>query len=356
MDISDIIKQRLINQQLAGTKFTTAKEIVSHLGAVQAQDYEMAKWAIGVRLSKTEKEIEQALNKGEIIRTHILRPTWHFVSADDIRWMLELTAPHIKAASTSMSRHFGLEDKIFKRSNKIIQKALSVGKHLTREELMILLQKKGIATNDVRSIHLMFRAEAEGIVCNGIKRGKQFTYALLDERVPATKSLKKEEALAELAKRYFNSHGYATLQDFCWWSGLTITNAKIGLESIKSTLDSVKINDQAYWTHNNSSTEIKDFESIHFLPAFDEFMVSYKDRSASLDPKNTKSTITTNGIFKPIIIVNGKVEGIWKRTLKKDYMLIEPLFFKSKNKLKKKVLIEALKSYGDFLRMKIVIQ
>jgi hypothetical protein len=355
MTTTDIVKHRLINQQLAGTKLTTAKEIVSHLGAVQAQDYEMAKWAIGLRLSTTEKEIEDAINNGEIIRTHILRPTWHFVSADDIRWMLELTAPHIKSAVASAWRSLELDEKVFKRANTIIEKALT-GKQLTRAEIMTLLQKKGIFINALRSIHLMYRAELEGIVCNGLKRGKQFTYALLNERVPSTKRLKKEEALAELAKRYFNSHGYATLQDFCWWSGLTVSNAKIGLESIKSKLDSIEIDNQTYWINNNFTHEIKDFESIHFLPAFDEFMVGYKDRSASLDPKIAKTVITSNGIFRPIIVVNGKIEGIWKRMLKKDHVFIEPHFFKLKNKLKKKVLLEAAKPYGDFLGMKTVIQ
>ena len=192
MTISEIATQRLINQQLLGTKFTTVKEMVSHLGAVQAQDYEMAKWAIGIRLSKTEKQVELAINNGDIIRTHILRPTWHLVSADDIRWMLALTAPHIKSALAFAWRSLELDEKIFKRTNGIIQRALAGGKHVTRAELMSLLQKKGIGINPLRSTHLMYRAELEGIVCNGPKREKQLTYALLDERVPAGKPLKKE--------------------------------------------------------------------------------------------------------------------------------------------------------------------
>jgi len=249
-----------------------------------------------------------------------------------------------------------LDEKVFKRANTLIQKALAGGEHLTRAELMTMLQKKGIAINTLRSIHLMYRAELEGIVCNGIKREKQFTYALLDERVPSGKILKKEEALAELAKRYFNSHGYATLQDFCWWSGLTVANAKIGLESIKSKIDSAKIDNKVYWFYNTSPFVMKDFENIHFLPAFDEFMVSYKDRSPSLDSKIAKHVITSNGIFRPIIVVNGKVEGIWKRTLKKDHVLIEPHFFKSKKNLKRNALEEAVKQYEDFLGMKTIIK
>jgi hypothetical protein len=268
MTIADIARQRLINQKLVGAKFTTAKQMVSHLGAVQAQDYEMAKWAIGIGLSTTEKEIERAINNGDIIRTHILRPTWHLVSADDIHWMLALTAPHVKSALASAWHSLELDEKTFKRASSIFKKALAGSKHLTRAELMSMLQKKGIGINALRSVHLMYRAELEGIVCNGIKREKQFTYALLDERVTSGKILKKEEALAELAKRYFNSHGYATLQDFCWWSGLTVANAKIGLESIKSKLYSVKIDSQIYWIYQTSSSEMKEFESIFFgLPS-----------------------------------------------------------------------------------------
>jgi len=356
MTIADIVKQRLINQQFVGTKFTTPKEMVSHLAAVQAQDYEMAKWAVGIRLSKTENEIEHAIDNGDIIRTHILRPTWHLVSADDIRWMLALTAPHVKSAVASAWRSLELDEKIFRRANGIIQKALAGRNYLTRAELMSMLQKKGIGINTLRSIHLMYRAELDGIVCNGRKREKQFTYALLDERVPFGKILKKEEALAELAKKYFNSHGYATLQDFCWWSGLTVANAKMGLDSIKSKLDSVKINNQIYWIYHTSSSKMKEFESILFLPAFDEFIVSYKDRSPSLDQKIAKQVITSNGIFRPTIVVNGKVEGLWKRTLKKDHVLIEPHFFKSRNRLKKNALSEAVNHYEYFLGMKTIIK
>ncbi|HXB43878.1 MAG TPA: winged helix DNA-binding domain-containing protein [Puia sp.] len=357
MTNTDIVKHRLITQQLAGTKFTTPKQMVSHFGALQAQDYEMAKWAIGVRLSKTEKEIEQAINSGEIIRTHILRPTWHFVCAGDLRWMLALTAPHVKAATASARRHYGLDDKTVLRSNNIIQKALTGGKHLTREELMSLLQKKGIDITPLRSIHLMLRAELDAIVCNGPKRGKQFTYALIDEKVPPAKALEKDKdkALAELAKRYFTSHGYATLKDFCWWSGLSVANAKMGLQSIRTGLDSVKIDNQTLWSGPGFPSEIGNFERTVFLPAYDEFMVGYKDRSASLGATNAKITITSNGIFKPTILINGKVEGIWRRTFKNDQMLVEPHFFKAKNKLKKKALAESVKPYGDFLGMKIII-
>ena len=212
MTLSEIANYRLANHQLTGTKFTTPGELVSYMGAIQAQDYAMAKWAIGIRISTTENKIEEALNNGDILRTHVLRPTWHFVAANDIHWMLKLTGPHIKAQSASMCRKLELDNKLLNRCNSIIEKALTGNKYLTREEIIFELNKKGIATNELRSVLIMMNAELDGIVCNGYRRDKQFTYALLDKK--RAKSYTKEEALVALAKRYFISHGPAILQDF----------------------------------------------------------------------------------------------------------------------------------------------
>lgn len=356
MNLSDIAKLRLLNQQLIGTNFKTPKEIVAHLGAVQAQDYPMAKWAIGVRLpGSTNETIEQAIDNGEIIRTHIMRPTWHLVSSDDIRWMLKLTSPNINNGVAVMNRNLELNDNIFRQCNKVIEKSLAGGKHLTRQELMSEFQKAGIATNDLRSAHIMFRAEQDALVCNGSMRGKQLTYALLDERVPNGKTLEKDEALAKLAKRYFTSHAPATLKDFVWWSGLSVGNARVGLEAIKSDLICEEIEGQAYWLPNTFSTPPENLETVHFLPAFDEFMVSYKDRSASLNPVFAKDAITGNGIFKPIIVVNGEVIGIWKRSIKKNTVKIETQFFNSSDKFKKEIIAFTAESFGQFCGLKTEI-
>jgi hypothetical protein len=355
MTTNDIATYRLFNQQLVSTKFTTAPELVSYFGAMQAQDYAMAKWAIGLRLSAAESEIENAINKGDIIRTHILRPTWHFVSATDVRWMLELTAPHIKRANAIMCRKLELEDKTLKRCKIIIEKVLR-GTNLTREEIMLELDRKGIVTTGIRSALIMLDAELDGLVCNGPVRGKQFTYALLDEKIPMVKAMSKTDALTELAKRYFGSHGPATLQDFSWWSGLSLTNAALGLEAIKSTLHSAQVDKQTYWFNTLPSNEKNDFKNILFLPAFDEFMVSYKDRSASLAPSMANETITGNGIFKPIIVAEGKVVGWWKRTFKKDSVLLEAHYFNSTKKFPKQVALKAAEQYGNYLKMKTIVQ
>lgn len=186
---------RLLTQQIDTTTFTTPKQIVEWMGAMQAQDYRMAKWAIGLRLpGKTDALIEDSFNKGEILRTHVLRPTWHFVAAEDIHWMLELSAPHLNRTMKSRHKQLGIDDKILAKSNSIIQKALEHGKHLTRPEIMRELNKHTIETHDLRGIHLMFHAELNGIVCSGMMKGKEHTYALLEKRVKKRKACNKRRS------------------------------------------------------------------------------------------------------------------------------------------------------------------
>jgi hypothetical protein len=355
--MTNIANIRLASQQLAGTKFKTPKDLVSWMGAMQAQDYAMSKWAVGIRLpNATDEKIESAINKGEIIRTHLMRPTWHLVSADDIYWLLELTAPHIKPAMNSTNKMLELNDALFSKSNKIIEKALSGNNHLTREELMSLLQKNKISTDGLRSIHIMFHAELDGIVCNGIRRGKNSTYALLSERVPKINKLLRDEALALLAKRYFTSHCPATLKDFIWWSGLPVKDARNALEMVKSNFISETINGETYWL-TNSFAKIKTVEpSVYLLPAFDEFLISYKDRSASFPLGNHKKAFTSNGIFRPVIVINGHVTGIWKRTVKKDIVLIETGLFQPHNKLEKELVEKAAIKFGGFLNKKVELK
>ena len=356
MTLSDIPNIRLHSQQIAGTKLKTPKEVVSWMGAMQAQDYQMAKWAIGARLpNSTHKEIEKAIDKGQIIRTHLMRPTWHLVSADDIYWMLELTAPYIKPAMNSNNKMFGLTEAIFSKCNKVIEKALAGGNHLTRDELMVLLNKAKISTEGLRSILIMFHAELDGVVCNGARKGKNQTYALLSERVPKVKKLPTEEALAKLAEKYFSSHCPATLKDFIWWSGLPVKDARNALEMVKSNFISETIDSEAYWLTNSFSLPKKDKPSVYLLPAFDEFLISYKDRRASFPSGNHKKAFTSNGIFRPVIVINGHVTGIWKRTLKKDKVIIETDLFQPHNKLAKDLIEEKAKEFGKFLDKKVEV-
>ncbi len=356
MTLSDIATLRLQSQQIAGTKLKSPKEIVAWMGAMQAQDYHMSKWAIGTRLPNfTDIEIEKAIDKGEIIRTHLLRPTWHLVSAEDIYWMLELTAPHVKSSVNSFNKMLELTDSIFSKSNRIIEKALSGGNHLTREEIMVLLEKAKISTHSFRSTHLMFHAELNGIVCNGARKGKNHTYALLAKRVPKQKKLSRDEALAKLAKRYFTSHCPATLNDFRWWSGLPAKDARNALEMVKKDFISEKIGEETYLLTNNFSIPKKENASVYLLPAFDEFLISYKDRSASFPFGNHKKVLTNNGIFRPVVVINGHVTGTWKRMVKKDTVLIETDLFQPHTKPTKALIKNAANKFGKFLDKKIAL-
>ncbi|MBB4800972.1 hypothetical protein HNP37_001011 [Flavobacterium nitrogenifigens] len=354
---SEISNHRMVAQKLFEKDSCSPQEVVKHFGAMQAQDYAMAKWAIGSRCNSTEKEIEEAINSGKIIRTHILRPTWHFVSPDDIYWMLELSAPQLRKLAISGAKKFNVNENKLRQMNKSIEKLLTGNNHLTRPEIMQELGVKKTASDNFLGAAIMMNAELDGLVCNGEMKGKQITYALLEERVkkPNT-SLTKEEALAKLAQRYFESHGPATLLDFSWWSGFAPTICQKAINAIELQLNKITIDNQQYWFKKEVFSKDNFREGVHFLPAFDEILISYKTREASFSGDHQSKTFTNNGIFKPIILENGKVIGIWKRTFKKDHVKIETEFFNETEKHKKEVLFEAIKDFEKYLEMKITIE
>jgi len=357
MTNQEIAYHRLASQKLYKTSHCSPQEIVRHLGAMQAQDYAMSKWAIGSRCDASEKAIEEAINSGEIIRTHILRPTWHLVSSDDIYWMLALSAPQVKKFTASAAKKYDYDAKKLDAINASIEKLLAGNNHFTRDEIMQELGIKKSSGQEFLSAAIMMNAELDGLVCNGKMKGKQITYALLEERVSKPKTTyTKEEALAKLAKRYFESHGPATLLDFSWWSGFPPTTAKLAVHAIESELNSVEIDNQKYWFGSAVSNVSNFRESVHFLPAFDEILISYKNREASILLEHQPKAFTNNGIFKPIIVENGKVIGTWKRTIKKDHAKIETDFFGETPESQKTVIFEAINSFENYLETKIVIE
>lgn len=359
MDSREISAMRLLNQQLASSVFQTPKELVAWMGAMQAQDYTQAKWAIGIRMPHmTESQIESAFNQGEILRTHLMRPTWHFVSADDIYWMLQLTAPQIRSVLNSRHRELGITELLVNNSYLVIEDTINAreDQSLTREELLDALAQAGIPTDLQRASHIMLRAEIDGILCSGPIKGKKQTYALLSNRVPVKKTLTQEEALARLAKSYFSSHGPATLPDFLWWSGLGAADGRKALESIKNDLVSVKIAADTYWYPGSDITPSKLSDSAYLLPAFDEFLISYKNRSASITTEDHKRAISSNGIFRPVILINGQITGLWKKTVKKEYILIETEYFRPHSKAEEQLITKAAESFGDYMEKKAKIR
>lgn len=353
MTLNDIPNLRLAHQQIFDNKTKTVKDLVAWMGAMQAQDYNMAKWGIGTRIpGSTEKIVESAIDKGEIIRTHVLRPTWHFISADDIHWMLDLTAPRIKASLKSRHKELELTEAIFTKSRRLLEQCLSGNNHLTREELMAEFKKVKINVDDNRGSHILFWSELNGVICSGATKGKKHTYALLEEWVPRTTSISREEALGKLALKYFSSHGPATVQDFTWWSGLTLTAARQALEMVNHHFVAENLGAQTYWRSNSTVVSEAGRGAVFLLPAFDEYIVSYKDRSAVLTIADHKKAVSNNGIFRPTIVIDGIVTGLWKRTVHKEKVLIETTLFRSHTKTEKILIEQKGDTFGRFLGKK----
>lgn len=353
MNLNEIALLRLTNQQISFSGLKTVAELVYWLGAVQAQDFPAAKWAVGVRLpGSTDKTVETAIDSGEIIRTHVLRPTWHLVSAEDVYWMLELTAPQIKTAARSRDRELELTEEAFLHCNTLLEKWLRDGNYLPREELVKLLADAGFSNDNNRVSHILMRAEIDGIIGSGpTKAGKQ-TYALLAERVPFKKLLKREEAAAELARRYFTSHGPAALPDFAWWSGLPVKECRQAIEAIKTDFLVEIVDGETYLFHPEFPVPEAENEMIYLLPAYDEFIISYKNRAATLTYENHLKVVSNNGFFRPIIVHNGQVIGVWKRSIKKDKAILETDYFGSTGKTIQKQVEKEFKKYVQFLGKK----
>ena len=355
MMTSEITTQRLHNQRLSKTNFKTPNEVVHWLAAVQAQDYAGAKWAIAQRmLDATDSALDNALADGSILRTHLLRPTWHFVTPTDIRWMLTLTAPRVHAVSAYMYRQSGLDKAIFKKSNVTLEKALRDSKQLTRTELASELNKVGIPADGFRLGYLMMYAELEGIICSGARRGKQFTYALLEERAQKVKALTRDEALAELVSRYFATRGPATLQDFMMWSGLTMTDAKNGMEMVKSQFISEAFNEQTYWFPESAAPKKIKSPTAYLLPNYDEYFIGFKDRSAIGEVARQANIKGDNpALIAHVIILDGQIVGGWKRTLKKDDVFVEASLITKLGKAEKQAIADAAERFGKFLGLPV---
>jgi hypothetical protein len=347
----DIARQRLHNQGLNVPRFNGATQAVEWFGAVQAQDFQAAKWALGQRvLDATDADIEREFNKGSILRTHIMRPTWHLVTPADIRWLLRLTAPRIKARSRSYFRQLDLDEALFKRSHKALLKALKAHQYLDKRSLKKVIERAGISVPvPLRLTYILFEAELEGLICSGPRRGKQLTYALLEERIPETKELPREAALAELARRYFTSHGPATLQDFSWWSGLTVTEAKAGVAFNGKNLEQESIGDKSYWFSRSQAKSKGRAPLVCLLPPYDEYLVAYKDRSAAMNGVSTEQFRSRNPIFDSPLVLNGRVIGGWKRAIKNGSLIITVLAVTSLSTIEKKAIEKAANRYAAFL-------
>ncbi len=356
MNRPNIAVHRLHSQQLEHPRLKKPREVVAWLGAVQAQNYAGAKWSVGLRLpGSTDAGVEQAIADRTFVRTWALRGTLHFVAASDIHWLLALVAPRVIANNARRYRELELDERTFARSNAGLAKALQGGKQLDRTALLALLERNGISTRGQRAPYLLQRASLDGLICQGVMRRNNPTFLSLDELSPKAKTKARDEALAELTKRYFASRGPTTLQDFVWWSGLSTADASAGLEVVKSGLAHVSIDGQTYWLSRSKPTVHDRSPTIYLLPGFDEYLLSYKDRSASLDVPHYNRLTPANGMLPSTIVVDGRVVGTWKGTFKREAMIIAANPFTALTGAEGRALADAARRYGEFLGRPVVL-
>jgi hypothetical protein len=346
-----LLEQRLINQHLAeGTQLKSAAVVVRELVAVQSQDHLGAKWSLGQRVNGgTEAAIDKAFDQGKFLRTHVLRPTWHYVLPDDIRWLQMLTAPRVHRLMASMNRKLELDAKTMTRGATAITRALEDGRHRTREELGTVLQRARIVASTVRLAHLTAYAELEGLICSGRMKGKQHTYALVAERAPRARVLARDEALAELVERFMVGHAPVTLRHFCWWSGLPQRDARTGLAEVRDRLHCEKV-DGVEWWYGPKGPPRGRAPGAYLIPEYDEAITGSKDLGHFDLPWVISRKGWTDAFTRPVII-DGKRAGVWRRRIEKKGVEFDFKLFAKIGSKQKRALDDAVRRYTQYSAM-----
>jgi hypothetical protein len=340
-------RQRCDNQTGRGSPPATPSEVVRSLGAIQAQDYHGALWAVGLRThGATEESIERALADRSIIRTWPMRGTLHLVAAEDVHGMLSLLAPRIPARGTGRERQLGLTVGSFARCQSALEKALRGGGRMTRRDIYALFERSGVSPAGQRGIHIIGRLAQEGVICHGPRAGAQETFVLLEEWIPPGKPRPRDAVLVDLALRYFTSHGPATLKDFAWWAGVSLTDAKRSLERpLPGLMEAERDGQRAWGPPARPAVTARPTEAL-LLPPFDELLVAYKDRSAMLDPVHAGNLTS---LLHPTIVIRGRVIGTWTRATRKRDVSIATRYFGAPAREDLRAVERAMRRYGEFL-------
>lgn len=342
---------RLLGQQLITPQFSNPEELVDWMGAMQAQNIQSAKWAIGLRLKSSKiGQVEDAINNGTIVRTHIMRPTWHFVAGKNIRWLQELNRKKNERLSQGFLKTTGIyiSPNDYHKSFDAIEKALRGNKSLTLNELTPLIKEHGLPATQRHLQGYLWGAEYNGIVCSGAIRGNQNTYSLIEEHVKPENPISHEEALAKISQKYFISHAPATLDDFVWWSGLNKSEAKLGIELIKAELYSEVWKDKTWLLHQNCRQHSKATDTISLLPAFDEYLLGYKDRTDIIPIEHYSKAFTNNGIFFPVIMHQGQLIGNWNLKKSSKTPSFDYSYFNSHTMIEDNLIKKATERYLNF--------
>jgi hypothetical protein len=350
-DAAWLVRKRLDNQGLSRIRFKSAADVVRWFVAVQSQDFGGAKWAIGQRLDgATDAGVERAFDAGDILRTHVMRPTWHFVAPTDIRWLLALTAPRVHRFNGFTYRKYEMDARTISRSRDAMERALDQSEYLTREELGAAIRRAKISFDGIRLAHLVMHAELDAAICSGPRRGKQFTYALTDRRAPRARRLTRDEALVELTRRYFMSHGPATARDFAWWSGLSVKDVRIGLAALDGVIARESVGGLAYWFMPSRLGPRPDRPLVHLLPNYDEGLIAYRDRALPGGlPAPARAKMLGN--FPHHLVLDGRVDGGWRRAITSRQVTIEVLPYRALTRLELRSLEAQVDRHAAFIKL-----
>jgi len=323
MDALEVAHRRLAAQHLSGPPLPDPHAVVRHLGAVQAQEYAMARWSLAQRSTGDDAAVRRAVDDGTVVRTHALRPTWHFLAPEDLRWVQALTGPRVQVFNRYYERQSGIDDDEAARSVAAMRHALRGGNHLTRAELAAALATAGIEASGVRLAYLIMRAELDAVVVNGAQRGRQQTYALADERVPDGLALAGDDALAELLRRYVTSHGPVTVKDASWWSSLTLTQVRRGLALLSTEVTSEVVDGVAHWFVPGDEPARAPSPAVHVLQGYDEYFVAYTEsRGVTNVAGRTIVPANPNQVIQPLVLDSQGI-GWWRRVVERDRVVAE---------------------------------
>jgi hypothetical protein len=354
MKDEELARLRLRRQHLIGTPLSTPEAVVGWLGAVQAQEFGVAKWSIAQRSRGrvTSADLDRALGEGRILRTHAMRATWHFVLPADLRWLLMLIGPHVRARMASYCWQNGLTDAVFARSSAVLREALAGGRQLLRKEVAAVLARGRVATDGLKFRLLLLQAELDLVVCSGGLRGQQQTFALVDELVPPAPPISEDEALAELTRRYFTSHGPATLKDFLWWSSLTAARARHGLKLLeKKGLFRLEAGGRTHWMSEAPARRATAGARVHLLQAYDEYSIGYTESRNVLAVAGKPDVPRGAPMHSNLVTRDGQVIGFWRTVPDPEEVLVKVHVARPLDAATRSALEEEVARYGRFLQL-----
>lgn len=358
-DALDIARLRMQNSGLGGS-FAGAVDVVSSHVAMQSQDYGPATWSIAQRApGVTSDDIEQAIADGSIIRTHVLRPTWHFVAREDARWLLALTGPRVQQSMARRRRELGLDTETRARARAAIVDALEGGTALTRDEIAKLLESRGIDPAGQRLPHLLMDCELEAVICSGGRAGRHQTYALANERLPGRRPFDRDEAVVHLVRRYLDSHAPATVHDLSWWSSLTIGDIRRALDHLSPDVENRTVDGLELWSMT-STAEPADSSGKggHLLQTYDELIVGYTRSRFFGDPRAEQARAGWKNRTLPtgLVLLDARIGGHWRRTTTKTAVKVEVLLYDEPTRSHRTALEEAASKLADFVGLRLELQ